>query len=65
MHVALDDAEIAEELMGERPLLFGCPEEFADVFSMLIEENNMVMPTNVSEAQELYLKLLELTEALL
>ncbi|KXJ19757.1 hypothetical protein AC249_AIPGENE21524 [Exaiptasia diaphana] len=60
-NVDIDDVELAEHTIAESPLQFGCLKEFSEVFLLLMQENNLVTPHTVNEAEELYLKLLVLT----
>lgn len=56
----MEDVEVAG-VMAEAPLPFGCLREFTDVFLLLMQENNLVMPNNVEEAEDLYVRLVQLT----
>lgn len=50
------------KILAEEPHLFGWPPEFTDVFFLLLmQENGLVMPKNVEDAEELYVELLQLT----
>ena len=58
-----EDLEVARELCCKDRTAWGCTDEFAEFFIMLIEENGISMEIKTpEEAKELYLVLLTLSE---
>ena len=58
--VSISDNDIALAVhlcCKERPT-FGCSNEFVELASILMDENDLVMPSNADEAEMLYLDLL-------
>lgn len=60
--VDIDTLGTVEETCCVEQSQFGCEKEFIDVFLMLMEENNLMNPTNATEAENLYLTLLTLLQ---
>ena len=58
----IDTLGTVEETFCVEQSQFGCENEFIDVLLMLMEENNLMNPTNATEAENLYLTLLTLLQ---
>ena len=57
------DLEVAREFCCKDRTVWGCTDEFAEFFIMLMEENGISVQSNTpEEANELYLVLLTLSE---
>ena len=52
-----DDLQTAEEYFCKECPPFGCQEEFSDLMILLMEDNNLSMPNNADEAEQLFLTL--------
>lgn len=57
--VCLDELELAEERCCNRAPQSGCCEEFAQLASIIMEEQNLQFPRTAEEATTLYVNLLE------
>lgn len=58
-----EDLEVAKQLCCKDHTVWGCTDEFAEFFIMLMEENGIPIEVNTpQEARELYLMLLTLSE---
>ena len=60
--VHIDEREIAKELCCTQPSLRGCFDEFNALAEMIMEDEGLQMPTNASEAKNLYIVLLRFVE---
>ena len=57
--VSEDDIDVAEEIcIVEMPSAFGCSDEFVDLATMIMEDNNIDYPQDADEAKSLYIELL-------
>ena len=56
-YVDKDDLQTAEEYFCKECPPFGCQEEFSDLMLLLMEDNNLSMPNNADEAEQLFLTL--------
>lgn len=55
--VGENDLQITDENVCKERTSFGCREEFSEVILLIMEDNNLSMPTRVDEAEELFLTL--------
>ena len=62
--VDADENDIAEEMFSTRPLLRGCSAEFNELVEMIMEDENLEMPRNASDAKTFYTNLLEIIETI-
>lgn len=61
--ISNQDIVLAEEQCENQPLNFGCSQEFIDLASTIIEENNLDTTPKLPEAKILYLTLIEKIDA--
>ena len=62
--VCIKDIEIAEERCCKQPPPNGCDDNFTELAIILMEENNLTMPTTPDEANVLYSVLIQEIESL-
>jgi len=58
--VGVDKIDIPEEHCAQEPSLRGCSPYFSELAEMIMEDEGLVMPNTVEEAQDLYVGLLGL-----
>jgi hypothetical protein len=61
----MDDLDIAEHTFCKERNSFGCQKEFSDVFPMLMDDNDLNMPSNIEQAERLFLNILFLVQDVL
>ncbi len=62
--VVVEDIQIATERCCRRPPSNGCDDNFTELAIIIMEENNLIMPTTPEEATALYSALLQEIESL-